>query len=103
MILWKLTQRFIAKKIRTHLFVLLTVLNRITSLNEDYFLVQSELKDIKAEVEKQIMLLLKQYAVVGKPSKIDILSSSFEVQLFGNVKEEELLETLRQELLHWNE
>ena len=77
--------RFIAKKIRTHLFVLLTVLNRITSLNEDYFLVQSELKDIKAEVEKQIMLLLKQYAVVGKPSKIDILSSSFEVQLFGNV------------------
>lgn len=94
--------RFIAKKIRTHLFVLLTVLNRITSLNEDYFLVQSELKDIKAEVEKQIMLLLKQYAVVGKPSKIDILSSSFEVQLFGNVKEEELLPQVAQ-AINWFE
>ncbi|MBA0885138.1 hypothetical protein [Flavobacterium undicola] len=92
--------RFIAKKIRTHLFVLLKVLNKITSHNEDYFLIQNHLKHIKIEIEKQIMTLLKQYAVVGKPSKIDILSSSFELQLFGNSKEEELLPQIAQ-AINW--
>lgn len=94
--------RFIAKKIRTHLFVLLTVLNKTTSNNEDYFLIQNELKDIKTEVEKQIMILLKQYAVVGKPSKIDVLSSSFELQQFGNSQEEELLPQIAQ-AVNWFE
>ncbi|MFV8334722.1 hypothetical protein ACNQF7_01405 [Flavobacterium sp. RSP29] len=94
--------RFNAKKIRTHLFVLLTVLNKLTSHKEDYFLIQNELKDIKTEVEKQIMVLLKQYAVVGKPSKIDILSSSFELQLFGNANEEELLLQVAQ-AINWFE
>lgn len=92
--------RFYAKKIRTHLFVLLTILNKLTSHKEDYFLIQNELKDIKTEVEKQIMVLLKQYAVVGKSSKIDILSSSFELQLFGNSKEEELLPQIAQ-AINW--
>jgi len=94
--------RFIAKKIRTHLFVLLTVLNKATSYNEDYFLIQNELKDIKTEVEKQIIILLKHYAVVGKPSKIDILSTSFELQHFGNSQEEELLPQIAQ-AVNWFE
>lgn len=94
--------RFDARKIRTHLFVLLTVLNKIISHTKDYFLIQNELKDIKTEVEKQIMVLLKQYAVVGKLSKIDILSSSFELQLFGNAKEEELLPQVAQ-AINWFE
>ena len=94
--------RFNAKKIRTHLYVLLTVLNRITSNKEDFFLIQNQLKDIKIVVEKQILALLKQYAVVGKPSKIDILSSSFEHQLFGNSKKEELLPQVAQ-AINWFE
>ncbi|SNB33812.1 hypothetical protein [Flavobacterium psychrophilum] len=94
--------RFNAKKIRTHLYVLLTVLNRITSNKEDFFLIQNQLKDIKIVVEKQILVLLKQYAVVGKPSKIDILSSSFEHQLFGNSKKEELLPQVAQ-AINWFE
>lgn len=92
--------RFNAKKIRTHLFVLLSTLRRITSNKMDYFFMQNQLKEIKVEVEKQIINLVKQYAIIDKQSKIDILSSSFELQLFGNSNEEELLPQIA-EAINW--
>lgn len=92
--------RFNAKKIRTHLFVLLSTLRRITSNKMEYFFMQNQLKEIKIEVEKQIINLVKQYAIIDKQSKIDILSSSFELQLFGNSNEEELLPQIA-EAINW--
>lgn len=83
--------RYNAEKVRTHLFVLLTVLKKISANKADYFLVYDKLKDVKIIIEQQISDLLKQYAVAGKPSKIDILSSSFEQKMFKASVEDELL------------
>lgn len=92
--------RFNASKIRTHLFVLLTVLKRITTNKAEYFLIYDKLKDVKISIEQNILDLLKQYAVAGKTSKIDILSSSFEQKMFRASKEEELLPQVAQ-AINW--
>src|SRR5690606_23015669 len=92
--------RFNASKIRTHLFVLLTVLKRITTNKAEYFLIYDKLKDVKISIEQHILDLLKQYAVAGKPSKIDILSSSFEQKMFRTSEEEELLPQVAQ-AINW--
>lgn len=92
--------RFNASKICTHLFVLLTLLKRITTNKAEYFLIYDKLKDIKISIEQNILDLLKQYAVAGKPSKIDILSSSFEQKIFRASKEEELLPQVAQ-AINW--
>lgn len=92
--------RFNASKIRTHLFVLLTVLKRITTNKAEYFLIYDKLKDVKISIEQNILDLLKQYAVAGKPSKIDILSSSFEQKMFRTSEEEELLPQVAQ-AINW--
>ncbi|MBO9694245.1 hypothetical protein [Chryseobacterium sp.] len=92
--------RFNASKIRTHLFVLITVLKRITTNKAQYFLIYDKLKDVKISIEQNILDLLKHYAVAGKPSKIDILSSSFEQNMFSSSKEEELLPQIAQ-AINW--
>ncbi|WP_440067718.1 hypothetical protein [Tenacibaculum discolor] len=87
--------RFNAKKLRTHLFILLNTLKRITSNKQDYFSIYDRIKDVKSLLEQQIISILKNYTVVGKPSKIDILSVSFERQHYGT-SEEELLPQIAQ-------
>lgn len=87
--------RFNAKKLRTHLFILLNALKRITSNKQDYFSIYDRIKDVKSQLEQQIISILKNYTVVGKPSKIDILSVSFERQHYGT-SEEELLPQIAQ-------
>ena len=91
--------RFNAKKIRTHLFVLLITLQKITLNKSDYFNVYDRIRPVKAQLEEQIVLILKDYAIAGKSSKIDILSYSFERQLSG-ITEEELLPQIAQ-AINW--
>ncbi len=91
--------RFNAKKIRTHLFVLLITLQKITLNKSDYFNVYDRIRPVKAQLEEQIVLILKDYAITGKSSKIDILSYSFERQLSG-ITEEELLPQIAQ-AINW--
>lgn len=91
--------RFNAKKIRTHLFVLLITLQKITLNKSDYFNVYDRIRPVKTQLEEQIVLILKDYAIAGKSSKIDILSYSFERQLSG-ITEEELLPQIAQ-AINW--
>jgi hypothetical protein len=91
--------RFNAKKIRTHLFVLLITLQKITLNKSDYFNVYDRIRPIKAQLEEQIAWILKEYAIAGKYTKIDILSSSFERQL-SRITEEELLPQIAQ-AINW--
>ncbi|RSC93505.1 hypothetical protein [Tenacibaculum singaporense] len=91
--------RFNAKKLRTHLFIILNALKRITSNKQDYFSVYDRIKDVKSQLEQQVILILKNYAVVGKPSKINILSVSFERQHYST-SEEELLPQITQ-AINW--
>ncbi|GGK19106.1 hypothetical protein GCM10007962_11630 [Yeosuana aromativorans] len=93
--------RFNAKKIRTHLFVLLITLQKITLNRSDFFNVYDRIRPVKAQLEEQIVLILKDYAIAGKSSKIDILSSSFERQ-FSGITEEELLPQIAQ-AINWFE
>ena len=91
--------RVIAKKIRTHLFVLLTTLKRVTSNKSNYFNIYDKIKPLRIQLEQEIISILKNYAVVGKSSKIDILSASFERQ-FSGASEEELLPQIAQ-AINW--
>lgn len=93
--------RFNAKKIRTHLFVLLIALQKITLNKSDYFNVYDRIRPVKSQLEEQIVLVLKDYAIAGKSSKIDILSYSFERQSSG-ITEEELLPQIAQ-AINWFE
>jgi len=82
--------RFNARKLRSHLFILLTVLNEITSNKIDYFFIYDELNSIKAIVEQRIISIIKSFAKTGLPSKIDILDVSFERNTHGS-EDDELL------------
>ncbi len=79
---------FNAKKLRSHLFILLITLNRIVSGKSDYFFIYQDVKAIKTLIEKRIIAILKLHTKKGSPSKIDILSSSFERNTFGSEEEE---------------
>lgn len=91
--------RFNAKKLRTHLFVLLVTLRSLTSNKSDHYSIYDKIKPVKTLLEQQIISILKNHTVVGKPSKIDILSVSFERQ-FSGTSEEELVPQIAQ-AINW--
>lgn len=91
--------RFNAKKLRSHLFVLLITLNRIVSGKADYFFIYQDVKAIKTLIEQRIIAIIKTHTKKESPSKIDILSSSFERNTFGS-EEEELVPQIAQ-AINW--
>jgi len=91
--------RFNARKLRSHLFILLTTLNKITSNKTDYFFIYEDVKSIKTFVEQRIIAIIKLHTKKGLPSKIDILDSSFERNTYG-AEEEELLPQIAQ-AINW--
>jgi len=90
---------FNAKKLRSHLFILLITLNRIVTGKADYFFIYQDVKAIKTLIEQRIIAILKVHTKKGSPSKTDILSSSFERNTFGS-EEEELVPQIAQ-AINW--
>ena len=90
---------FNAKKLRSHLFILLITLNRIVSGKADYFFIYQDVKAIKTLIEQRIIAIIKVHTKKGSPSKIDILSSSFERNNFGR-EDEELVPQIAQ-AINW--
>lgn len=77
---------FQANKIRTHLFVLLTVLKAIQ--NQKNYLKQEFTIDVKKEVETTIVNILKKYGQEKSAHNINILDQRFDRLYFRTIESE---------------
>lgn len=77
---------FQANKIRTHLFVLLTILKAIQS--QKSYLKQEFTIDVKKEVETTIVNILKKYGQEKSAHSINILDQHFDRQHFRTIESE---------------
>jgi len=82
--------KYSVKRLRSHLFILLSTLNLIYEQNSSLFRLQKETKGIKKKLEATILDILKKNAVQHTKNKVDILDEFFE-RSFNNSKKNELI------------
>ncbi|QIE59298.1 hypothetical protein G5B37_06890 [Rasiella rasia] len=70
--------KYSVKRLRSHLFILLSTLDFINSRNSNLIRLQKETTNIKKKLEAEIVDILKENAVQHNKNKIDILDEFFE-------------------------
>lgn len=82
--------QYSAKRLRSHLFIFLSVLKSINNRNSNLFRLQKESNKIKNNLEAGILNILKKNATQHEKNKIDILDEFFE-RSFGSSNKGELI------------
>tara|TARA_R110002033_G_scaffold102486_1_gene150439 strand:+ start:3326 stop:7360 length:4035 start_codon:yes stop_codon:yes gene_type:complete len=80
--------QYSTRRLRSHLFILLSSLNFINNRNSNLFRLQKETKSIKKKLEATILDILNKNAVQHKKNKIDILDEFFERSFKSSNKSE---------------
>lgn len=84
------SNHFQGKKVRSHLYILLSSLKQINTKEIKYGLESTKIKSLKVAIEQRVVNLVKQYGTVGKAHKTNVISERFDRQLY-NGKEDQLL------------
>src|SRR5690554_3425061 len=82
--------QYSAKRLRSHLFIFLSVLKSINNRSSNLFRLQKESNKIKNNLEASILNILKKNDIQHKKNKIDILDEFFE-RSFGSSNKGELI------------
>lgn len=82
--------QYSAKRLRSHLFIFLSVLKSINNRNSNLFRLQKESNKIKNNLEAGILNILRKNATQHEKNKIDILDEFFE-RSFGSSNKGELI------------
>ncbi len=82
--------QYSTKRLRSHLFILLSTLNFINNRNSNLFRLQKDTNSIKKKLEATIVDILNNNAVQHKRNKIDILDEFFE-RAFKSSNKSELI------------
>lgn len=77
--------QYSAKRLRSHLFILLSTLNTINYNPKNFIKLRKEVKGIKKKIESRIIKILQENAI---QNKIDILDAQFERSIYKSNKEE---------------
>jgi hypothetical protein len=94
--------QYSARRLRTHLFILLSTLGRINDNDENLFRLKKESQIIKKKLESRVVKTLQKNSDQYKINQIDILNEQFE-RGFGKSNKEELIPQIAKSINWFND
>tara|TARA_R110002049_G_scaffold129361_5_gene287107 strand:- start:1043 stop:4954 length:3912 start_codon:yes stop_codon:yes gene_type:complete len=94
--------RYSARRLRSHLFVLLSTLEHINTSNGNFLRLKKETQNLKKSLESRILMILQENSNQYKVNQIDILDAQYE-RGFGNSGKEELIPQIAKSINWFND